>query len=582
MLMANPKRSRRYQTLLQALLFAGILLLLNVLANARLGDTALYGFLDLTEEKRYTLTEPTRELLRELEDPLYIRVLLAGKFPAGFRRLQAATQELLDDFRSENGLIEYVFENPSEGSVEEINALREELAKDGIVPTPVQVRDASGVSEKLIYPYLLVNYKGRLTPVMILENEVPGMDPELVINNSIALLEYKLANAIQKLQYREKPNILFTQGHGELDALERRDWESSLRQYYDTGPIVLDSIVSLPDEVAALVVAKPTRPFSEKDKFKIDQYVMNGGKVLWLLDKLAVNLDSLRQRAEFFPPEYDLNLDDLLFRYGFRLQPNLVLDINCSEIPLVTGRVGNAPQFTNFEYPYHLVVIPDSGHPAVKNLGPINLFYANAIDTTVQAKYPLHKEVLLHSSRNSRVQYLPVGLNFEFLRYGLDPAKFDKPPQPVALGLEGQFASLYENRVTESMLAGLAQLDLEFRTQSPPSRMLVVSDGDIAKNPVNRRENKHGPLGFNRFEQYTFANKAFLLNAVEYLLDENLIIEARAKEVKLRLLDKERTRSEARLWQFVNLGLPLLLLAAFGLGYQFIRRRRYGRSSAAA
>jgi len=573
--MAKSNRSRRYNTLLQAVLFAGILLLVNILANARLGDTPMYGFLDLTEEKRYTLTKPTRQLLRGLEEPVYVRILLEGDFPAEFKRLQNATRELLDDFRAENGLIEYEFADPNEGTVEEINALREELAKDGIIPSTVTSRDASGVTEKLVYPHALVNFKGRMMPVLLLENEVPGVDPEVAINQSIALLEYKFANALQKLQYREKPNILFTAGHGELDDLETRDLEKSMRLYYNTGRVVLDSIVSLNEEVAALVIAKPTRRFSEKDKFKIDQYVMNGGKVLWLLDKLAVGLDSLRGRPEFFPQEYDHNLDDLLFRYGLRIQPNLVLDINCSQIPLVSGMVGNAPQFTNFEYPYHLVVVPDSPHPAVKNLGPLNLLYANTLDTSVQPKYPLKKEVLLHSSKNSRTQFIPVGLNFEFLRYGLDPDKFNKPPQPLALSLEGQFASLYENRVTESMLEGLAQLDLAYKAKSTPTRMLVVSDGDIAKNPVNRRENKHGPLGYNRFQRYTFANKAFLLNAIEYLLDENLIIEARAKEVKLRLLDRERTRAEARFWQGVNIGLPLVVLALFGLAYQWIRRRRY-------
>jgi ABC-2 type transport system permease protein len=317
-------------------------------------------------------------------------------------------------------------------------------------------------------------------------------------------------------------------------------------------------------------------PLFDKDKFKIDQYVMNGGKVLWLLDKVAVNLDSLRGRSAYYPNEYDLNLDDLLFRYGIRIQPNLVLDMQCSRIPLATGMVGNAPQFDYFPYPYHLIVAPRANHPVAKSLGVVNLLYASTIDTDVEVRTALEKTVLLESSPNSRLQYLPVKMDFEFLRYDMDPSKFNKPPQPLAMLLEGVFPSPYENRVTEGMLAGLRELGMEYKAVSEPTRMIVVSDGDIAKNRVNLAQQSFSPLGYNEFERYLFANKDFLLNAIEYLIDDAGVIEARGKEVRLRLLDTTRASQEKSFWQMLNIGLPLVFLGIFGLAYNGLRRRRFG------
>jgi ABC-2 type transport system permease protein len=571
----DKKLSKRTQSLVQLALFIGIAVFVNILANARFGGKALYTYFDLTEEKRFTLTGATRNMLRGLDDVVYIQVLLEGKFPAGFKRLQTATREVLEDFRSESGYIEYRFEDPGQGTVEEINARREELAKDGIVPVNLRVKGTEGTSEQIIYPYAVVYYKNRSFPVNLLENETPGMDKEVILNNSVGLLEYKLANAIQKLQRSFKPIIAFTTGHGELESIQTADLEKTLRQFYETGRVHLDSMVSISPEVEALIVAKPRYPFSERDKFKIDQYVMNGGKVLWLIDRLRVDLDSLRGRTDYIPLEYELNLDDILFRYGVRIQPNLVLDLQCTRIPLATGTMGGAPQFDYFPYPYHIVTIPRSDHPIVKSLGPVNLLYPSSIDTNVVIKTAVEKHVLLESSANTRYQLTPVRLEFEFLRYDLDPDKFDKPPQALAMILEGVFPSMYENRVTESMLAGLRDLGQEFKALSEPTKMLVVSDGDVARNRVNPRDNSVAPLGFNEFERFQFANKDFLINAVEYLLDENGLIEARGKEVKLRLLDTVKAQKEETKWQLINILAPLAFLALFGLVYNWIRRRRY-------
>ncbi|MCO6489118.1 MAG: gliding motility-associated ABC transporter substrate-binding protein GldG [Phaeodactylibacter sp.] len=571
------KNNRKAQSLVQLLLFAGVLLFLNILANARINGTALYGYLDMTEEKRYTLTGATRNLLEGLDDVVFIRILLEGDFPAGFKRLQSATRDVLDDFRSASGYVEYEFDDPATGTTEEVNQRREQLSKDGINPVNLRVKGVEGTSEKLIYPYAIIYYKNREFIVNLLENEVPGVPPEVTLNNSVGLLEYKLANAIQKLQLARKPSIVFTSGQGELSPMETADLEKSLREFYETGRVNLDSVVSIGQEAAAVVVAKPTRPFPEKNKFKLDQYMMNGGKVLWLLDKVAVSLDSLRGRKSYYPNEYNLNLDDLLFKYGVRIQPDLVLDMQCSTIPLATGMVGNAPQFDYFRYPYHLAVAPQSNHPVVKSLGVVNLLYASSIDTNVQTKTRVEKDVLLQSSPNTRVQLIPVEMNFEFLRYDLDPDKFNQEPRVLALALEGVFPSMYENRVTESMLDGLAQLGMEFKPQSAPTKMIVVSDGDVARNKINPQNQSISPLGYNEFDRYLFANKDLLLNALEYLLDDKGVIEARGKEVRLRLLDTVRAKRETAFWQLFNIGLPLAFLLAFGLLYNWVRRRRFAR-----
>ena len=576
------RKSKKVQSLVQLVLFAGILLFVNILGNARVGGKALYGYLDLTEEKRYTLTKPTTGLLEEMDDVVFIRVLLDGEFPAGFKRLQSATQDLLDDFRSVSGYIEYEFEDPGAGTVEEINKRREILSKDGINPVNLRVKDSDGTAERLIYPYAIVYYKNRNLVIKLLENEVPGVPPEVILNNSVGLLEYKFSNAIQKLKLSRRPNILFTTGHGELEPMQTADLHKTLREYYEIGRIDLDSVVNIGAEASILIVAKPRFPFSEKDKFKIDQFVMNGGKVMWLIDKVRIDLDSLQGREHYYPNEYDLNLDDQLFKYGIRIQPDLVLDMQSSRIPLATGIVGNAPQFDYFKYPYHLVVTPGSKHPVVKSLGAVNMLYPSSIDTSVTIKTGVTKTTLLQSSRNTRIQFIPVEMDFEFLRYDLDPAKFNKAPQALAMLLDGTFPSLYENRVTSEMSSGLRDLGLEYKSTSVPTRMIVVSDGDIARNTVNRDGTSYSPLGYNEFERYLFANRDFMVNAIEYLLDDKGLIEARGKEVKLRLLDTVKAKSEAQFWQIINIVLPIIFLVIFGLIYNWSRRRRYANAAAGA
>lgn len=567
-------QTSRFQLGIQILLGLAVILLLNILGNSRIGGRPLYGALDLTEEGRYTLTEGTKAMLEQQEDIIFVRVLLEGDFPAGFKRLQEATRDMLDDFRSVSPNIEYEFFNPNEGSIDEINQRRQAYTEQGINPVNLRVKGVDGISSTAIYPYAIFRKGENTVIVNILENEVPGVPSDVVLNNAVALLEFKFARAVQQLSRGYSPIIAFTTGQGELAPLQTADLQKQLRTFYDVGRLALDSIVAIPKEIAALVVARPTQPFSERNKFKIDQFVMNGGKVLWLIDRVAMTLDSLQGRQEFYPTAYDLNIDDLLFRYGVRLNDDLVLDVNCTRIPLATGIVGNAPQFDLFPYPYHILALAETKHPIIKSLGPVNMFYPSSIDITPRTKTPVEKTVLFRSSERTRYQKLPVGLDFRFLKQDIDASKFDKEPRTLAVLLEGTFPSLYENKVTDANLAVLEEVGVEFQTSSTPTKMIVVADGDIAANPT-RPDGSYLPLGFNRYEKFQFANKDFLVNALEYLLDEGGVIQARGKEVRLRLLDKERAQAESTWWRTLNIGLPLLFLALFGFGYWWWRRRKY-------
>jgi gliding-associated putative ABC transporter substrate-binding component GldG len=511
-----------------------------------------------------------------VKDRIYVRVLLDGEFPAGFKRLQTATREMLDDFRSESSYIDYQFENPGKGSVEEINERRKALADDGILPLNLRVADMGESSQQLVYPVALFEFGTRRVVVKLLENNSPTLSPDEVINNSVSLLEYKFANAVKKLRSPLRPVILFTRAHGELNELQTTDLERSLQQFYDTDRITLDSVVQLAaKDCALLVVAKPTRPFSERDKFKIDQYVMNGGRVLWLVDQMNASLDSLGAVGRFVSTPYDLKLEDMLFKYGVRVNSDAVVDLRCTKIPLQVGVVGNAPQFQLFDWYYHLAAQPEGKHPIVKNLDRVEFRFASSMDT-LRTKTAIQKTVLIRSSQYSRLQFNPLDLSFEILKYDPDPAKYNKGPQNIAVLLEGNFASAFENRVSQEMLNGLKQLGLEYKPQSEPTRMIVVSDGDVAANFVRDPEKKQTlPLGFNRFENATYANKDFLINAIEYLIEPNGVIEARAKEVKLRLLDTVRAKDEQSFWRGLNLLFPLLFLGAFGWLFNWLRKRKY-------
>lgn len=563
----------QYKPVINLVLLAGILLLINIIANYQ------HTFIDLTEEKRFTLTEPTHKILESVEDVVYVRILLEGEFPAGFKRLQNATTDMLRQFRQINPNLEFEFEDPNRGDSKEISMRREQLSEEGVFPVTMRVVDSGESSEKIIYPYAIFYFGNRSLAVNLLENEVPGIDPQVTINNSISLLEYKFTNAILKLRSAIKPTIAYVEGQGEAGSRVLADINRNLRDYYRVGRINLDSVMYInPGDIPILIVARPTQPYSERNKFVLDQYIMNGGKVLWLINKLNVNIDSVRRHQNFIPWEYDLNLDDMFFKYGVRINSDMVQDMECSRIPMAIGQVGSRSQMDLFPWYYYPLVAPKTDHPIVKALDRINMFFPSTIDT-IKTKGQVDKTVLLSSSEYSRFQMIPAQVNFEILRYEPDPERFNRSNLPMAVLLEGQFFSNYENRVSAEMEATLNQLDLAFRPSVDDNAMIVVSDGDFALNSFHPGTGELRPVGYNPYERRVYANRDFILNCIEYLLDDHGILEARSREVKLRMLDQVRARSERLYWQLINIAVPIGFIMVFGFGYNFVRKRRFSKKA---
>lgn len=556
---------------IQILLILGILLFINILSQY------FNTYLDFTEEKRFTLTEPTKKLIKDVKNVVYIQVLLEGNFPSGFKRLQQSTKEILDQFNSENGYIEYEFENPNEGTVDVINARRKSYSEEGLIPTNLMVRSGSENKEQLIYPYAIIKLGDRKISVNLLEN-APDLDQESNLSNSISLLEYKLATAIQKVHYPEKKNILFTTGHGELAKEQTKSLVSLLNSSYNLAWINLDSSFIIKPEIDLLIIARPIIPFTEKNKFVLDQYVMNGGKIIWLVDGLKMSLDSLSTRNEFIPEPLDLNLTDYFFKNGIRINSNLVLDLECSRIPQVIGRTGDKPQIELFPWYYHPLIAPRSNHPIVSNIDRISLEFPSTIDT-LKTKTDIKKTILLQSSQYSRYQTSPMKVGFEMMRYKPDPDKFNRPNLPIGILLEGTFGSLFENRLDEDMNNILSSIGIPFKTISSPTSMLVVADGDVIKNLYDKETGKFAPIGYNKYEKATFnGNKDFILNSIEFMINQNNILTARTKEFKFRMLDKVKAEKDKLYWQSINIVLPIILIVLFGAINFYWRKKKFIKS----
>lgn len=572
--MARLESKHRTQSIVQFVLAVALLIIVNVLANARIGGTALYGALDLTEDKRYTLTDNTVAQLEGLDEPVLVRVLLAGELPADYQRLANKVEEILLDFSGYNGAVEYRFDDPLAGDPEQVKERQRSLAEEGV--TPVTVYSAASASERssnLVYPYAIFYYGSRTRIVPLLQPAPRGFSQSRQLNKAEALLEYNFSRAIEGLTNNDKPLIGFTVANGELPPPNTGDLVSTLRQDYDIGPVVLDSFVSVPQDIKLLVVAKPTRPFSDFDAFKLDQYVMNGGKILWALDNVAMDYDSLLNRNEYYPQPRDLGVEELLFKYGVRLTPVFGLDLTSTEIAVVTSTVAGRPQIDRTPFPYHVLAVPQGDHPIIKNLDPVDLRFPTVLETVNDENPDVTKTLLLKSSPRSRRKRLPSPVDLDAQKYKLDVDRFNEDGLPFAYLLEGTFASPYANRLSRENERALREGGLAFRKTSVPTRMAVIADGDILSNPILKGETL--PLGYNIWQRFTYANKPFVLNVVEYLLNPDGVIAARGKDVKLRLTDKEAARAGATGWRLLNIGLPLLLLAVFGAVFYWVRRRRW-------
>ncbi len=555
---------------IRILLVAMILIMVNVLSSY------FFGSIDLTSDKRFTLTEKTKEIVPEIKDFMSIRIFLEGEdFPAGFRRLRTEVEQFMKQLRKINPNVHYQFVDPTSGTDEERAGRLSEMQKDGLDPVRLMVSDGASSSEKLIFPYAQINYGERTSVINLLESQTPGQDQEVILNNSAALLEYKFASTINHLLKYAKDNIAFLAGHGELEQAQTAALEKDLRRHYNTARMVLDSLIQIDPEIAALVVAKPKSAFSERDKFLIDQYVMNGGSILWLIDRTDVNLDSIGKYGVYVPTEYDLNLDDLWFKWGFRPNADLVLDIECTRIPLQVGQIGGKPDYKLFPWFYHPLLGARSDHPVANNLDRINLLFAGSIDT-VRTGTDLKKTPLLKSSDYARIQRSPMRLGFDMAHQQPDPSKFTRSEITIAWLIEGEFPSLYKNRVPQAFQATLNELGSPYRERSSKAKQIIVSDGDIAKNLYRSDARQYSALGFNKFENFVFGgNRDFVINAIDYLIDDSGVMDSRKKELKLRILDGVKADNEAVKWQLINIVLPLLGFLLFALGNHWWRKKKY-------
>lgn len=561
--------NRRKKYLQRAIAVVGVLVGINIIA------AYFHTRWDLTAEKRYTLTSSTRTLLRELDSTVTIEVFLKGDYPASFRRLAESTQELLEEFREYGGQrIQFSFQTPGQGLPDSARMeFQQSLVEQGIMPFNMQVQEDAnqGYSEKLIFPGALIHYGSKTLGINLLKNQ-GGRNPEAAINSSESLLEYQFANAIYQLQQKQPPLVGYMLGHGEQLGIEMYDALTTMQQHYLLDTLTLQYISHIPKEFDAIVFAKPQQKFTDEDKLKIDQYVMNGGKVLWLIDEVNASIDSLQQQESFIAFDKGLNLEDLLFRYGVRINQDLVQDMQCDFVPQVVDRTG---QMQPLGFPYFPLLTPTGAHPIVKNMDLVLSHFASSIDTVKGGN--IKKTILLTSSANSRTLNTPVEVNWNMLRVRPNRRDFNKQFLPVAVLLEGQFTSLFRNRLDEKTHQAIQRASgIPFKNNSDTiNKMIVVGDADIITNAFSQ---KSGPLqmGVNLYDQsMVYANREFLLNSLGYLTHNTGIMDARNKELTLRLLNPEKVKQEKSKWQAICFIVPIGLVLLFAVIFQFIRQRKF-------
>lgn len=541
-----------------------VIIVLNILSSF------VFTRFDFTKEKRYTLSGVTKNVLSDLKDDIQVTVYLEGDFPAGFKRLRNATRDILTDFKAySGGKFRFDFVNPASGSQSQQEAVFEELSQKGIEPTSLSVKTEGGMSQKLIFPAALISYGGRQLPVRLLQNR-SGASPEEVLNNSIQNLEYAFTSAVKKISRGGTPRIGFTEGHGELTDLQLADAMKSLQDGYEVGRVDLSAIpFENLDKLKVLIVPKPSSGFTEAEKYKTDYFLMHGGRILWAVDQVNADLDSLRGMTGQLAFPKKLNLDDMLFKYGIRINYNLIADMNCAQIPVSVGNIGGQNQIQMLPWLLYPIFVPVSKHPLIRNLDGVRSEFASTVDT-IAVKGVTH-HILLSSSPFSRSIAVPTMLSLQMVEQEPDPKQFKSRAKPVAVLLEGVFPSDFKNRPVPA--------EITERVKIPPAsratKMLVVGDGDILKNQISATDGSTFPLGYDRYTRQQFGNKNFLLNAVDYLADDSGIITLRNKDIKLRLLDRARIRSEKSFWQFLNIGFPLIMLILFGIFQHYYRRRKY-------
>jgi len=529
----------------------------------------------MTSEGKYSLSKHTKDFLSKLDNEVYVKIYLAGDdLPVGFKRMERSINDLLDEFKIyANNNIEYQFINPSEKSDKEARfGLYKQLYDKGITPIETKEEtDAGKTMQKMIFPGAIIVYKGKAIGINLLKNDPKHkQDSEKNINNSIQSLEYEFTNAIKKLSKEKKQKIAFIEGHGELDKYSVIDITRTLSEYYDVKRRFINGTIGILDKFSAIIIAKPTQEFSEQDKLVIDQYIMKGGKVLWLLNGANMNLDSLKAVPSNVAMPFNLKLEDQLFRYGVRINQGLLKDVRCSGIGMTRQTSNGQPRIELFPWVYFPVILSDNNHEINKYLDVIRLEFPSSLDT-VSASPKIKKTILLHSSIKSKFEYSPTVVDINKINQRINETEFNQQNIPVAVLLEGKFGSNFKNR----MINDISNNQQNIIEESKKTKMIVVSDGNIIKNKISAKGEVY-PTGYDKHTERIFiGNKQFILNAINYLCDDEGLMSIRLREIKLRLLNKDKVKQEKTFWKLINIILPIIIVIIFGLISYFVRKSKY-------
>jgi ABC-2 type transport system permease protein len=520
-----------------------------------------YNRIDLTTDNRYTLAKVTKDIVANIDKQLIVKVYLEGDFPSEFKRLQIETRQFLEELNAKNSFIKIQFLRPDNQ--------RERLIKAGMIPSQLTVKEDGKLSNAIIFPWAEIVYKKKTNIVSLLPNAA-AQSQEDQLETAVENLEFSFSNAIYKLQEEKQKKVAVLSGNKELLDIQLYSFLSEVTKKHRLAKFTLDSVATNSEkslqnlqQFDLAIIAKPTESFTEKEKLVLDQYIMNGGKTLWMLENVQADTDSLFKDGKMLAYPRDLNLTDFFFSYGLRVNVTLIQDLYAAKIPLATGNIGNKPQFQNLNWFYHPLVSGNPTHAISKNIAPVRLRFANQIDTLQNS---LQKTVLLMSSMLTRKTGTPAIIALESIAEEPKEEDYSSGFQIFSLLIEGDFTSMYANRIKPFNIK-------KFSKKSSHNKMIVVSDGDIGRNQLQK--GKPFDLAQDKWTGEQFGNKEFLLNAVDYLLDDNGLIELRNKNVQINLLDKERAYQERIFWQFVNIVLPLLVLLTFGFVFQYIRKRTY-------
>lgn len=557
--------TKKSQSILQISLFLVGIVLLNILGNM------FFKRFDLTTDKRFSLNSYTQNQLSTLDDIVFIRVYLEGDLPASFMQLRNATQEILDEMRVYAGEnLQYEFINPSANPDNKIRqSVYQELSKKGLQYTDLTTREVGKTSEQIIFPGAIIAFHEKEIPVQLLKNSM-GTSPEEMMHNSIQQLEYEISSAIKRLKIKKVKRVAFIQGHGEASEIETQSIADGLREFYEVKYLTLNEQINKLDGYDAIAIVGPDTAYTEKDKFIIDQFIMNGGKALWFTENTQVNADSLKRNGITLGLAKNTNLNDMLFKYGVRINSDLVMDMQALPIPVVTGSVGDQPRQELFPWFYFPMVFSNIKHPITNNLDAIAFQYAGSIDT-VGGK-GIVKTPLLYTSKYAKVTNVPTRVSLSILRDKPDPRRFNGGKKMLATLLEGEFESVFKNRLPKRLTNSK---EIKFKAQGETNKMIVVSSASVIKNEVSTDGKKYMPLGYYKYANRNYGNKDFVLNCFNYLLEEDELILSRVKDFKIRLLDQNKVNKFKSNYQVANTALPILIVVIVGFVLAWIRKRKY-------